>query len=334
MSKPGTEGTAPAQGPDGAGAAQGPSAAPPGPSPASEPPPGTASASEPQPGTASASEPPPGTPPDQPKPHVSTADKIKFGGLVVFFLLIIALSVLVVRYIGTLGTESVATELERAIREAGIFGILICLGVQFLQVVVAFIPGEVVQVAIGYVYGTVGGGLITLAGALVSSVFVFYLVRRLGAPFVQAMVGNKDSGRMRFLHNSKNLNSLVFILYLIPGLPKDLITYAVPLTEIRPREFFVLSTLARAPAIFASTFVAAAFKNGDFVGMIVVAAIFGGLGILGIVFNQKIMAFVDKVTARPSRHHKDGAGNGDEVKHGDKTGDAVTPETPREPREP
>jgi uncharacterized membrane protein YdjX (TVP38/TMEM64 family) len=246
-----------------------------------------------------------------PKPRVSTADKVKFVGLIVFFLLIIAISVFAVNFIRSLGTDSLKVELERAIGNAGVFGILICLGIQFIQVVVAFIPGEVVQVVIGYVYGTLGGGLLTLAGALFSSIFVFYLVRKLGAPFVQAMVGNKDSGRMRFLHNSKNLNSLVFILYLIPGLPKDLFTYVVPLTEIRPRSFFVLSTIARAPAIFASTYVAASFKSGDFVGMIIVAVIFGGLGICGIVFNQKIMAFVDLITTRLfSHHHSDKEGSG------------------------
>jgi uncharacterized membrane protein YdjX (TVP38/TMEM64 family) len=243
-----------------------------------------------------------------PKAPVSTADKVKFVGLVVFFLLIIAVSVFAVNFIRSLGTESITVELEHAVRDAGIFGVLICLGIQFIQVVVAFIPGEVVQVVIGYVYGTVWGGLLTLLGALISSVFVFYLVRKLGAPFVQAMVGNKDSKRMRFLHNSKNLNSLVFILYLIPGLPKDLFTYVVPLTEMRPSSFFVLSTIARAPAIFASTYVAASFKSGDFVGMIVVTVIFGGLGILGIIFNQRIMAFVDSITTRFSarlRHNKE-----------------------------
>jgi uncharacterized membrane protein YdjX (TVP38/TMEM64 family) len=161
-----------------------------------------------------------------------------------------------------------------------------------------------VQVAIGYVYGTIGGGFITLLGALVSSIFVFYLVRKLGAPFVQAMTGDKDSRINKFLQNSKNLNSLVFILFLIPGLPKDLFTYLVPLTKMKPSYFFVLSTIARTPAIFASTFVAASFKSGNYVGMAIVAVIFGGLGILGIVFNQRIMEIIDKTMARFSPHKK------------------------------
>jgi uncharacterized membrane protein YdjX (TVP38/TMEM64 family) len=236
------------------------------------------------------------------KPPIATADKIKFAGLIVFFLLIIVVSVLVVNFIRSLGTDSLEVELERAIRGAGVFGILICLGMQFIQVVVAFIPGEVVQAVIGYMYGTIGGGFITLAGALISSVFVFYLVRKLGAPFVQGMVGGKESGRFKFLTDSKNLNALVLILYLIPGLPKDIFTYVFPLTKIRASAFFVLSTIGRMPAIFATTFVMSSFRTGNYLQMVIVAVIFGGLGILGIVFNQKIMGVVDRVMTHLSPH--------------------------------
>jgi uncharacterized membrane protein YdjX (TVP38/TMEM64 family) len=263
--------------------------------------------------------------PRQPsEPKVATADKVKFAGLVAFFILIIAASVLTVLYINSMGTDSLQGKLESAIKQAGVFGILICLGIQFIQVVVAFIPGEVVQVVIGYVYGTIPGGFITLTGALLSSIFVFYLVRKLGAPFVQGMIGSKDSGRIKFLHNSKNLNSLVFILYLIPGLPKDLFNYVIPLTDMRPSAFFVLSTIARAPAIFASTFVAASFKSGDYLQMAIVAAVFGGLGLLGIVFNQRIMRFVDRLVTRLSpRHHPSDTPNApDAHKSAEETGDA------------
>jgi uncharacterized membrane protein YdjX (TVP38/TMEM64 family) len=237
-----------------------------------------------------------------PAKKISTADKVKFAGLVFFFLIIITISIQAVQFVQNLGEGSIEVQLENAIKQAGVFGILICLALQFIQIVVAFIPGEVVQVAIGYVYGTVGGGFITLFGALISSIFVFYLVRKLGAPFVQAMTGDKDSKINRFLQNSKSLNSLVFILYLIPGLPKDLLTYLVPLTTMKPSYFFVLSTIARTPAIFASTFVAASFKSGNYVGMAIVAIIFGGLGVLGIVFNQRIMELIDKAMARFGSH--------------------------------
>ena len=237
---------------------------------------------------------------------VSSADKLKFAGLIMFFLLMIAGSIAGVIYINSIGTETLVEDLEQAVIDAGPFGILICFLMQFVQIVVAFIPGEVVQLAIGYLYGTVWGGLITLAGALVTAIFVFYLTRKLGAPFVQGMLGNKDSKRLRFIRKSKNLESLVFILYFIPGLPKDLFNYIFPLTDIKPSAFFVLSTLGRAPAIFASTFVAASFRSGDYVQMVIIAIIFGGLGALGILYNQKIILLIDKFVARfsPRKHRQ------------------------------
>ncbi|MDR2587571.1 MAG: TVP38/TMEM64 family protein [Coriobacteriales bacterium] len=245
-------------------------------------------------------------PPKAAKAPVSAADKVKFIGLVAFFIIVVvvgsALAIVVVNSMG--GEQSLEAELTETIRGAGVFGVLICLGIQFLQVVVAFIPGEVAQLAIGYVYGTFSGALITLAGVLFSTVFVFYLTRKLGAPFVRGMIGSKDSGRLKFLHNSRNLNALVFILYLIPGLPKDLFNYVFPLTDIRPGTFFALSTIARMPAIFASTFVAESFKAGDYIPMVIVAAIFGGLGLVGIIFNQRIMAVVDRLMTRLFPHHR------------------------------
>ncbi|MCL1846943.1 MAG: TVP38/TMEM64 family protein [Coriobacteriia bacterium] len=254
-----------------------------------------------------------GDPADASKPSrgkISAADKLKFTGLIVFFLLMIAGSVAGLLYINAIGTETLLVDLEQAIWDAGPFGVLICLLLQFIQIVVAFIPGEVVQLAIGWMYGTLWGGVITVAGALISSIFVFYLARKLGAPFVQGMIGSKDSKRMRFLRNSKNIDSLCFILYLIPGLPKDLFGYIFPLTDIKPSSFFVLSTIARCPAIFASTFVADSFKSGDYLQMAIVAVIFGGLGALGIIYNQKIMVLVDKLVTRisPRKHRKKGEG--------------------------
>jgi len=239
---------------------------------------------------------------------VSSADKFKFFGLVAFILLGVVIGVAVVLYINSIGVDVLEKDLEQIIIDAGPFGVVICLLLQFIQIVVAFIPGEIVQLAIGYLYGTVWGGLITLGGAFISTVFVFYITRKLGAPFVRGMLGARDSKRLRFLHESKNLDSLIFILYFIPGMPKDLFNYIFPLTDVRPFVFFTLSTIGRAPAIFASTFVAASFRSGDYMQMAIIAIIFGGMGALGILFNQKIIVVVEKLVSRFSprkRRQKD-----------------------------
>ena len=235
-----------------------------------------------------------------------SADTLKFIGFVAF----LALTTLIGLYFYHFFTraadgERTLEELTMAIRGAGALGVLICLGLQFIQIVVAIIPGEIVQAAIGLVYGTILGGLITLAGALISSIFIYYLVRWLGTPFVQGMLGKGESKRaatiQRFLTDHKRLNATVFILFLIPGMPKDLITYIVPLTAMPAEDFFVLSTIARAPAVFATTFVVDAFNKGNYIACAIVAVIFGGLGAIGILFNMQIIDYADRVVNKVNR---------------------------------
>jgi uncharacterized membrane protein YdjX (TVP38/TMEM64 family) len=235
---------------------------------------------------------------------ISTADKIKFIGLIAFVVLIIACGVMLMPYIQQLNSEAGRTQLVTDIRGAGFLGVLMCLGMQFLQVVVAFIPGELTQLVIGLLYGTIWGSLVTIIGALIPSVFVFYIVRKLGAPFVQAMIGRNDSGRLRFLQESKQLDTVVFILYLIPGLPKDIFNYVLPLTKIKPSSFFVLSTIGRIPGIVGSAYIGSSFWQGNYLGMVIVGVLLGGLGLVGIVFNQKIIALVDRVAAKFSSAEK------------------------------
>ena len=239
------------------------------------------------------------------KSPVSTADKIKFAGLLLFLALIVVVGVQLFPYFEYLTTAEGRLELIAMIHDAGIAGIGICLALQFVQIVVAFIPGEIVQLAIGAIYGPVAGTFITVLGALISSVFVFFVVRKLGAPFVQGMIGSKNTKIMSFFNKDRRLNVIVFILFLIPGLPKDVFTYLVPLTPMRPANFFILSTLGRIPGIAASAFIGNAAVQGDYTQAIIVGVIAGGLGLLGIVFNKQILGLVDKVEDRLAKRGSD-----------------------------
>lgn len=229
------------------------------------------------------------------KRKIASTDKLKFIGLLVFLVVIIGIGVALLPYFEHLTSEEGRQYLVQVIKDAGVWGVGVCLLLQFIQIVVAFIPGEVTQLAIGAIYGPLFGTLITLGGALVSSIFVFYLVRKLGAPFVQGMIGSKDSKILNFFKKDSRLNVLTFILFLIPGLPKDVFTYLFPLTEIRPINFFVLSTLGRIPGIAASAFIGSSAMQGDYTQAIIVGIIAGGLGLLGIIFNKQILGVVDKV---------------------------------------
>jgi uncharacterized membrane protein YdjX (TVP38/TMEM64 family) len=251
-----------------------------------------------------AEKPQPEKPQDEKPAGISFADKLKFFGLVAAFLVLVGIGLMLLPYIGHLTSDEGRQELVKMIHDAHIWGVLICLGLQCLHVVVAVIPGEAVQFAIGAIYGPLWGSLIVIFGALIASIFVFYVVRKLGAPFVHAMIGKKHEDKMRFLQDSKRLNVIVFILFFIPGLPKDFFTYLVPLTNIHPAHYFVISTLARTPAVVASTFFGKAMMQGNYTSAIIVAIIVGGLGLLGIIFNGKIIDTIDRFEKR-LRHDKD-----------------------------
>jgi uncharacterized membrane protein YdjX (TVP38/TMEM64 family) len=232
---------------------------------------------------------------------LSSADKLKFAGLLLFLILIAAAGIALLPHINEFTSEEGRLRLIAMIQSAGVGGIAICLGLQFVQVVVAFIPGEVTQLAIGAIYGPLWGTLITALGALISSVFVFFLVRKLGSPLVKSMIGKKHSKLLRLTRESRSLELIVFLLFLIPGLPKDIFTYLLPLTDIRPANFFILSTLGRLPGITASTFIGSAAVHGNYSTAVIVGVIAGGLGLLGIIFNKRILAVIDALEAKLRR---------------------------------
>ena len=228
-------------------------------------------------------------------------DIFKFVGLIAFFAIMIIICLLIWPYIADIFEPGGLDRVIADVRDAGPVGFLILLGLQFLQIVVAFIPGEVVQIAAGLLYGPWLGALIILLGCILSSAFIFALVHKLGAPFVQSIVPTKHLEKFRRFEKSGKLNIIVFILFLIPGLPKDVFTYLVPLTDMRMRTFLLLSNLGRIPGIIVSTYAADGLMEGRFVESAIIFGVAAIIAILGIVFQKRIMSFLEKRTD----HRKD-----------------------------
>ena len=143
-------------------------------------------------------------------------------------------------------------EFRGYIRSFGVWGWLVMLGLQILQVFVALIPGELLESGAGYIFGPWGGLLICYLGITVGSVMIFLLTRRFGIGLVELFVSRRKISELRFINTEKKRNRLIFLLYLIPGTPKDLLTYFVGLTEIPLSSFLGLSLVARAPSVVSS----------------------------------------------------------------------------------
>ena len=221
--------------------------------------------------------------------EMTRGDIFKFGGLIAFFALMVIVVILIWPYIHEAFEPGGLSRVIDDVRNAGPLGFLILLAMQFMQIVVAFIPGEVVQMAAGMMYGPWLGDAVVLLGCIILSAFVFAVVHRLGAPFVRDMVPTKYLDKFNAFEESGKLSIVVFILFLIPAMPKDTFTYLVPLTNMRMRDFLVLSNVGRIPGIVISTYAANGLVDGNITQSIIIFAVVAVIAIVAIVFRDKIM---------------------------------------------
>ena len=214
---------------------------------------------------------------------------IRLIAVIVFIAVSILVTFLLIPYIKHLTTEAGREAMKARIDAKGAWGWLAFLLVQILQVIIAIIPGEPIEIVGGMLFGSFGGFALCILGLLIGSIGVFYLVRAVGRPLVLAFVSEEKFEQLKILHNQKRLETLIFILFLIPGTPKDALTYCVPLTNIRPRKFLVLSTIARIPSVISSTIVGGNIGRGNWLFAASVFAATALVGLLGIAFNDKLM---------------------------------------------
>lgn len=180
-------------------------------------------------------------------------------------------------------------ELRTFLNSYGWKGYLILMGLQCLQVVVALIPGEVIELGAGYAYGAVRGTAICLIGVAISSALIFLLVKRIGVSLVEMFMPREKIHQLRFINNEKKLKRVVFLLFFIPGTPKDILTYFVGLTNMTLSEFLSITLIARIPSVLSSTISGQMLGDENFLTAGIVYAITGVLSVLGYLLYNRIV---------------------------------------------
>lgn len=170
----------------------------------------------------------------------------------------------------------------------GVWGRLIFVGMVFLQVLVALIPGEPLELAAGYVFGMVEGSLLAMAGILVGSTVVFLLVKRLGPKFVEVFFPERELKRLSFLKNPKKAKVLTFILMTIPGTPKDLLSYFAGLTPLSLWQWLAIVAISRIPSLLTSTVSGALAGKENYILSVAVLGLTLCLSGLGVLYYRRI----------------------------------------------
>ena len=202
-----------------------------------------------------------------------------------------------VRYSDTFASLSTDEGLRRFVEEiqsTGIFGALILCLIQTLQVVVAFIPGEFVELAAGVMFGPLLGLILCLVGLNLGTALIFLLVRRLGRAFVDENVSERDFKRLTFLNDPRRALIILFFIFLIPGIPKDVLIYPIPLTKVKLSLFIIVSSIARIPTIITSTLTGSAVIEENYTLAVIMTVISVTLAALGLIFNKRICSLIDK----------------------------------------
>jgi len=167
-----------------------------------------------------------------------------------------------------------------ALRKEGAAGPLLCIAAQFVQVVIFAIPGEITQLAAGYVYGAWRGFLYSIVGIMAGSAFNFYFARIVGRPTLERFISHSTLDKVDHALNSAKGKSALFLLFLLPGAPKDALCYGAGFTAMSLPEFVIIAGLARTPALLASILIGAQASHKDYRSMILIAFVVG-IAVLG-----------------------------------------------------
>ncbi len=205
-------------------------------------------------------------------------------------------------------------EFKDYVKSFGNYGFIVAIGIQIVQVIIALIPGEIVEIGIGYAYGWFWGTLMCLIGIAIGSAIIFMLVKKFGVRFVELFVSSDKINEMRFINSEKKLRRFTFAVYFIPGTPKDLLTFFVGLTRMPLKEFLALTLFARIPSIVSSTLGGSFIGDKHYWGAVVVFVVTALVSFLGMKIYSALIVRIKKRAERNKKSDKAFHRHGENIK--------------------
>lgn len=216
--------------------------------------------------------------------------------LKIFMLLLTAVSIVIFIYYSPeiLRILSSMDNFREYIRSTGSWGPIMFVLFQVLQIVIAPIPGEVVQIAGGYIYGIGLGTLYNTVGMVLGSAMAFYFTRFIGRSYIEKLLQKKDYKWMALINDEKKFSVFLFIFFVIPGLPKDFLVYVAALTSIGSLRFFIILLVARLPWIIGSVAVGSTLHLEQYGSAIIISVISVVAFVLGYIYKDKLVQIFSK----------------------------------------
>jgi uncharacterized membrane protein YdjX (TVP38/TMEM64 family) len=180
--------------------------------------------------------------------------------------------------------------LKKILREWGVLAPVIFIALQALQVILSPIPGEATGILGGYLFGQWLGLLYSTIGLTLGSIGAFAIGRWLGAHYVKNLVSVETWNRLGFIVEAEGA-VLCFIVYLIPGLPKDIVCYLFGISPMPLWVFALVSGLGRIPGTWVLSAQGAHTAAGDYLHAILVSAVAVAAALPLYYYRHRIMVW-------------------------------------------
>ena len=173
-----------------------------------------------------------------------------------------------------------AVALEAWINDAGVMAPIVFMLIYTLATVL-FLPGSVITLAGGALFGPVLGTFYNLTGATLGAVLAFLISRYLASDWIE----DKAGGRVRQLINGVEGEGWRFVAFvrLVPLFPFNLLNYALGLTKIRLLHYLIATYVFMLPGTFAYTYLGYAGREAIAGGEGLIQKILIALALLAVV---------------------------------------------------
>jgi uncharacterized membrane protein YdjX (TVP38/TMEM64 family) len=175
----------------------------------------------------------------------------------------------------------------------GPLSVVIFIGLQIVQVLVAPIPGELNGFIGGYLYGPVLGTIYSTIGLTIGSCLAFLLARWLGMPFVEKIINPQVIQKYDYFMAHRGI-LITFILFLIPGFPKDALSYIIGLSHMRTTTFLILCTAGRLLGTIMLSISGSYARNSQNAAMLAILGISALITLLAYYYHEELLNLVRK----------------------------------------
>jgi uncharacterized membrane protein YdjX (TVP38/TMEM64 family) len=155
--------------------------------------------------------------------------------------------------------------------------------------------GQVVNFTGGFIFGVPLAYLLSIGGTAAGTSIAFHIAKYFGKEFVTAVFKAKNVEKFVQMMSTEKAYVVTVFVYLIPGLPKDMFTYAAGLSNIRALPFVATAAAARSPAMLATLLFAGFIREGNVVGIVTVVAVVAAFLVFVLIKRKQVFSYLESL---------------------------------------